>query len=277
VITDFPRTLTHAQLTMRVINRWADVVLFTGQRTARLYTRTESMPEHFLTYLPPVDIADFRPDPARRAAARAEFDFAPDDVVIGNIANVLWYKDHGTFIRAAAILKKSHPKTRFVILGATYPQYAEYTESLWREAEQLGLRFGVDLIQRDAGGRVSDLAQAFDLFWMTSASVETGPAAVEEAMALGLPVITTECGSVREMIEDGQSGFIVPIRDSDRIAAITARLLDAPDLRSGIGSQAREVAVRNFNLEDSAELHARAFRMAVQRRRRASGNSHSAQ
>jgi glycosyltransferase involved in cell wall biosynthesis len=265
VITDVPRSRLQAHVTMRVIDHWADVVLFTGKKTVGRYTK-DSPRDKFFTYLPPVDISDFRPDPEKRAAARRELGCSASDLVIGNIANVLWYKDHRTFIRAAAVLRQTHRNTRFVILGATYPQYAKYTDSLWREAAELGLRLGVDLIQQDAGGRVADLARAFDVYWMTSSSVETGPAAVEEAMALALPVVTTDCGSVEEMIEESHNGFITPIRSPERIANVTAHLLDNPGLRQRVGAEARRVAVRQFNTDNCAEIHNRALRFAIAQR-----------
>ena len=266
-IPDVPRSRLHARVTMRLIDRWADVVLFTGKKTVGLYT--DSMRDNFFPFMPPVDINDdFCPDPERRAAARRELGCEPGDLVIGNIANVLWYKDHLTFIRAAALLRRTHPNTRFVIFGATYPQYAKYNACLWREAEELGLRLGVDIIQQDAGSRVGDLAQAFDVFWMTSSCVETGPAAVCEAMALAQAVVTTDCGSVREMIEEGRSGFITPVRSPERIASVTADLLDNPELRQRIGAEARRVAVGKFNMDVCAELHSRAFRLAIAHRQK---------
>ena len=273
-LPDIPKSRAQARVTMYVIDRWADAVLFTGRQSRVLYTGTDSLRDTFFEFLPVADLSEFRPDPQKRAAARQELGCGPGQLVIGNIANVLWYKDHLTFIRAAAILRRTHPNTRFVILGATYPQYAKYTASLWREAEELGLRPGVDLIQHDAGGRVADLAQAFDVFWMTSAGVETGPAAVCEAMALALPVVTTDCGSVREMIEEGRSGFITPIRSPEHIASVTADLLDNPELRQRVRAEARSVAVRKFNPDTCAELHNRAFRFAIaHRQKNENGNS----
>ena len=161
-LPDIPKSRAHARVTMYVIDRWADAVLFTGRESRRLYTGTDSMQDTFFEFLPVADLEEFRPDPQKRAAARRELGCGPDDIVIGNIANVLWYKDHETFIRAAALLRQTNRNTRFVIFGATYPQYAKYNASLWRLAEELGLRMGLDLIQQDAAGRVAELAQAFE-------------------------------------------------------------------------------------------------------------------
>jgi glycosyltransferase involved in cell wall biosynthesis len=265
-LPDVPKSRLHGRAMMRIVDRWADAVLFTGRDSRLLYTGTDSLRDTYYEFLPVVDLNEFRPNPQKRAAARRELGLKPSDIIIGNIANVLWYKDHRTFIRAAAILRRTHANTRFIMLGATYPQYAKYYASLWREAAELGLQLGVDLIQQDAGGRVAELAQAFDVFWMTSAGVETGPAAVCEAMVLGLPVVTTDCGSVREMIEEGKSGFIVPIRSPEHIASITTGLLDRTELRQRIGSEARSVGIRKFDPDDCAELHNRAFRSAIARR-----------
>ena len=99
-LPDIPKSRLHGRLMMRVIDRWADAVLFTGKESVGLYTGSDSLQEKFFEFLPVVDLSEFRPDPERRAAARRELACEPGDLVIGNIANVLWYKDHLTFIRS---------------------------------------------------------------------------------------------------------------------------------------------------------------------------------
>jgi glycosyltransferase involved in cell wall biosynthesis len=109
---------------------------------------------------------------------------------------------------------------------------------------------------------VAELAQAFDVFWLTS-KAEGAPTCVEEALALELPVVTTDVGSVREMIESDITGYIVPPSDPRSIAEATVRLFAQPKLRIEMGQRGRAVAEERFHVEVCADTHQRAFEMAL--------------
>lgn len=248
---------------MPLVVRTADVLMTTGVQMAREHPGAKKMGERLVPFFPPVDVGLFRKDPAARLAARAELGLAPTDLVIGTIGNLYPGKDHHNFVRAAALVKKHLPGARFVILGATYIDFAELTNSLWKEAASLGLSLGTDLIQRDAGARVAELAQSLDLFWLTSRpNSEGAPTCVEEAFALEIPVIATAVGSVTEMIEGGH-GVAVPPRDPKAIADASLRLLEAPELRLRMGKQGRAFAEERFSAEICADVHARAYARAI--------------
>lgn len=65
---------------------------------------------------------------------------------------------------------------------------------------------------------------------------------------MGKAVVTTDVGSVRQYIEDGVSGFIVPIQDSKALSEKFELLLDNPALRQKMGAEARIVAQKNLDL-----------------------------
>ncbi|MBV8361709.1 MAG: glycosyltransferase, partial [Deltaproteobacteria bacterium] len=176
-----PKPLRH--LLMPMVRRFADVVMTTGRAIAHQHPGVIELRERLVVFFPPVDTELFCADLGRRQAARRELGFTDDELVIGTVANVNRFKDTITFVRAAALVRKSFPKARFIILGSTLRHLSSYTEAAWQEARSLGLRLGEELIQRNAGNRVADLAQAFDLFWLTSVS-EGAPTALIEAMAL---------------------------------------------------------------------------------------------
>ncbi len=73
------------------------------------------------------------------------------------------------------------------------------------------------------------------------------PLAIMEAMASSLPVITTAVGALREEIEDGVTGFLVPPGDVNALAQATLRLVRDPELRNTMGAAARHVAAQRFN------------------------------
>ncbi len=265
-----PKPLRH--MLMPMVRRYADVVMTNGREIARLYPGAGGLGERLVVFPPSVDAGRFRADSRQRQAAREELGLAGDDLVIGTVANVNRFKDLVTFVRAGAVLRRTFSRARFVILGSTLAHLAKYAESVWAEARALGFQLGIDLIQRDAGARVADLAQSFDVFWLTSVS-EGAPTAIVEAMALGLPVVATAVGAVSEIVEHGVTGFITPPRDPEAIARATVEILRSPELRAAMSINARRTAVERFRPESSADAHLRAYQTAIAHRLGRGGNS----
>ncbi|MDZ4769493.1 MAG: glycosyltransferase, partial [Chloroflexota bacterium] len=85
-----------------------------------------------------------------------------------------------------------------------------------------------------------------------------------EAMACGLPVVTTDVGGMGEAITDGIEGFLVPARDPDGTAAALARLLGDDDLRARMGLAARARAVRQFSPDRQGREFAALYAFAVE-------------
>lgn len=260
--TRTPKTLRRVM--MPLVARLSHVVMTTGMEVARVHPGAIALSDRLIPFFPPVDTDLFLPSDERRVTAREELGLTPDDLVIGNVSNVNPQKGHRTFIRAAAALRQMYPDLRFVILGATYSNHAAYAEALWREAASLGLSFDDNLIVRDPGSRVAALAPAFDVFWLTSEPRSEGiPTVVEEAMALALPVVTVDVGAVREAVEDGVTGYIVPPLDPQAIADTTILLLRDFELRARMGAEGRRRAVERFDVEVCADAHIRAFETAI--------------
>jgi glycosyltransferase involved in cell wall biosynthesis len=244
------------------VTRFADVVMTTGMSMARLHPGVTHLGERLVVFFPSVDVNFFRPDSTKRANARAELGLASDELVVGTIAHINPNKDMETFVQAAGALRRDFPKSRFVILGKTYSHLRSYTRSVWRQAECLGLRPGIELLQKEAGSRVADLAQCLDVFWLTS-SKEGTPTALAEAMALGLPVVATDVGGVGEIVEDRITGFIVPPGDVDAFVDRTRRLFSERELGEQIGHRARQSVLERFTPDICARSHMRAYRRAL--------------
>jgi glycosyltransferase involved in cell wall biosynthesis len=265
IIEDLPGALKYAMAPLMM--RYADVVMTTGMTLATSYPWITRFANRLISFFPPVDLAVFRPHADYKAAARRELGLPSESLVIGTVGNINPDNDHRNFIRAAAALKRRSPEAKFVILGATYKERAAYSEGLWREAQALGLRPGHDLVVRNPGTAVARLAQAFDIFWLTSRA-EGVPAAVGEAMAMALPIVATDVGSVREAVREGNAGFVVAARNPQAIADATLPLINDADLRAKLGQSGRRFAQERFHVKVCADLHLRALEMAMQRRHR---------
>jgi glycosyltransferase involved in cell wall biosynthesis len=86
-----------------------------------------------------------------------------------------------------------------------------------------------------------------DVFLLSSLS-EGISNAVLEAMACGLPVVTTDCGGMREAVTDGVEGFVVPVRDPQAMAAALLRLWQETALRQQMGQAGRARVLAEFQL-----------------------------
>jgi glycosyltransferase involved in cell wall biosynthesis len=91
-----------------------------------------------------------------------------------------------------------------------------------------------------------DLYAKADLFIFPTLA-DVLPLAIMEALASGLPVITTTVGAITEQVDDGVTGFLIPPNDGNALADRTLRLVHDPDLRRRMAAAAREAAGRQFS------------------------------
>jgi len=260
------------RLLMPLVRRWADAIMTTGREVAKAHPGAQALGDRLITFYPPVDIDLFRPDPDQRASARAEIGLGDCDFVVGNVGNLNPMKGHLAFVNGAREVCNQRPHTRFVILGANDEKHTHYRNRVLRAAELCGLRLGENLIVLQPGHRVAELAAAFDVFWLTSTPRSEGmPTVVEEAMALRLPVVATDVGSVRELIDDGVEGFVVPPGDGRSLAAATIPLIDDSRLCRTMGERARIRAEKFFDARSCVEAYLRAFAIAIAHRRHRGG------
>ena len=94
---------------------------------------------------------------------------------------------------------------------------------------------------------VADILRASDVFVLSS-RVEGNPLSVMEAMAAGLPVVSTAVGGVPELVQEGATGLLVPSEDAGALAQAMQALVDDPVRRQAMGEAARQHAVAHFDI-----------------------------
>lgn len=104
-----------------------------------------------------------------------------------------------------------------------------------------------------------------DLFVLPSRA-ENQPVAILEAMASGLPVISTRIGDIPNQVIDGKTGLIVTPSDPDELAAALARLIASPDERRRFGASGRQRFLDHFSLSAMLESTLRLYREALAER-----------
>ena len=85
-------------------------------------------------------------------------------------------------------------------------------------------------------------------------------------MACGLPVVATDAGGMREAIDNGSNGFLVPLRDTEVMAEHLFNLAANPPLRAEIGRKARLRAMRDFDLKDQGRKFVELYQEVLSRR-----------
>jgi glycosyltransferase involved in cell wall biosynthesis len=81
------------------------------------------------------------------------------------------------------------------------------------------------------------------------------PKSLIEACAIGRPIVTTNSVGCKDTVEDGKNGFLIPIKDSDSLAAKLAILIEDRQLREQMGKCSREKAEKEFSLKMVVEKH----------------------
>lgn len=185
------------------------------------------------------DTERLKPDPEARTRVRRELDIPPGALVIGMVARVHPTKDHANFLQAAAQFRAGHPDAAFVLVGEGADQA---NQPLLDLVGELGLRPHVRLCGRRDD--VAALDAAFDIATLTSRG-EAFPNALPEAMACGVPCVSTDVGDAALII--GDTGVVVPPRDSAALCAGWAQLaaLSASD-RHALGLRARQRVIEHF-------------------------------
>lgn len=182
----------------------------------------------------------------------AEFGFGSRDPVVGIVAALRPEKDHITLLRAARIIVDDVPNARFLIIG---------DGPIRAKLEALSADLGIERSVYFTGTRydIARLLRAIDVFTLSSFTVECFPMALLEAMASARPAVCTAVGGIAEMIRHGDSGYLVPARDPDQLAARLTELLSDPELARRMGLAGRRRVESEFSLERSVEGAERAI------------------
>ncbi len=216
---------------IRATLRRTDCVIALTVHTQR-WLETEVEPER-VRYLPNFvrfDAIGAPPDRSDRAGRPVEVLF---------VGWMIEAKGVRELLQAARAL----PAARFTLIGPPEPSF---TATIEAELRALGDRLCVLPVQ--AREEVFRRYRDADVFVLPTWR-EGFPNVVIEAMAMGLPVVATPVGAIAEIVEDGRSGLLVPVRDAASLEAALRRLIEAPALRLEMGRRAQERALALYSFE----------------------------
>lgn len=226
----------------------ADAIICNSRNTQGRFKRRGPFHPKTFVVLNGVDLETFHPD-MNREASHQILGLPEGTLVVGTVGRLHPIKGQDTFILAAHQVVKERGDVQFVIAGEDNSPGRSWEAHLRALVESLGLADRVHFtgFRRD----VPQLISAMDCFVLAS-NVDAIPRGTQEAMACGRPVVATMSGGNAELIEDGKTGYLVPVRDPEAIAQRLLELLADPALRQSMGQAARAWAEAHF----AREVHA---------------------
>lgn len=160
--------------------------------------------------------------------ARASLGLPDDGPIVGCVGRLVPTKDHRMFFEAARMVAERRPDTTFVLAGD-----GELREQLRATAHRL---LGDQVVFLGWVQDLPTLYAACDVIAMTS-KLEGTPLALIEASAAGKPVVATRVGGIREVVRDGNTGWLVAPGDAIAMAANIAALLEDPSGAERMGEE----------------------------------------
>ena len=157
------------------------------------------------------------------------------------VGTIIPRKNIGGLIEAAGMIHGAVPDFSFHLAGSPDRHRQDYLEAQQRRCRQLGIadnmkflgRLSRDQTRRELAGAACLVLASFQ---------ETLPVAIAEAMAAGVPIVAAEIAGIPEMVDDGETGFLIDPHRPDQIADRVTRILKDPALAERLGRRARQKA-----------------------------------
>lgn len=190
------------------------------------------------------DVSRFAPAADRGARARAGLGLGPDAIVVLCVARLV--REKGLLELADAVLSLANrPLLHVLIVGEALPS-DRTAVAAELDAHSVVARMGTRWRRLGQRNNVHEVMQAADLFVLPTYR-EGLPRSIVEAMSSGLPVVASDIPACRELVRDGETGLLVPVRDARSLARALGTLLDDAALRSSMGTRAREIALTDYD------------------------------
>ncbi len=225
---------------LNFVHRLPDAIITTGEMTRQRLIQHNRLQPRILESIPTgVDCEEFKPQP-RSPDLRARLGLPVEATVLTKVAVLRRLKRHDILLETAALLRE-RPGLFFVLVGEG-SQRAAIEERI----RALGLAGHFKLF-----GHLDDIRPvlaATDIL-VSSSDTEGVPQSAAQAMAMELPVIHTDVGSVGELIQNGVTGLLAPPGDPAALANAITRFVEDPSFALACAQRGREHVLRNHSRE----------------------------
>lgn len=198
------------------------------------------------------DAKVFHVHPDEAARVRTQLQLNRDDVMILGVGRMVFKKGFEFLVGAMPQILQSTPKARLVLVG-----YGDLRDELEAQARALGLNGQVTFAGRVARQEIPAYFAASDIVSVPSVRDDAGnvdglPNVVLEGMAAGKPIVASNIAGFPDVIAHGESGLLVPEKDSAAIAKAVVQLAEDAGLRERLGAHGRAQVHENLNWDNVA-------------------------
>lgn len=220
----------------RILDRVSDCIIYVSESQMRIINQGKHYPHKHIVIHNAIDEKRFIVDKTRDSIRRLH-GFSSEDVVIGIVGRLVPHKGHDYLFEAVKSVKEKHDGIKILVIGSG-PEEARL--------KRLVKASGLDALFLSDRDDVPELMKSMDIYVQPSLR-ETFGITIAEAMFSGLPVVATRIGGIPEVVADGETGILIPERDSDALKNTLLRLIENPDMAKNMGERGRDVAASKFS------------------------------
>ena len=213
-----------------------DTIFTVRQSAVVRYAELYPQLKHRFRFIPTwVDTTVFRPDDAQaraqvRSRVRRDLGIAESARLLIFVGRLDQQKNPLLLLEAFRICRRSHPDLHLMMVGD-----GGLRSKVEASIQSAGLQGSVNLLGVRSPAQIAVLLRGADCFFMSSA-YEGMPIAVLEALATGLPVVTTDVGEIRLVVQDGVNGAISASQSTDALSTALLQALDRLEAMHGVPS-----------------------------------------
>lgn len=191
---------------------------------------------------------------SNKEKAREKLKIGKEDIIFGMIGRFAYPKDPVFFIKVASKIVKNYPQAKFILIGGG-PLF-EKCQDFVKENK---LENNTFLLGEKNPEDTRELLSGFDVFVLIS-KFEGLPLTIIEAMSAGLPIIASNVGGIKELVKQGENGFLVKSDNLNELIEKIVYLIKNPQERKRMGERSLKIAKENFSLNEMVKSYEKLYK-----------------
>lgn len=222
------KTRLYKLIETRLARRSTGIIAISEIQKKELWKDHKICPEQKIKVIPlGFDLGKFRISlPEKRQAVRSQYGLQENEVAVAIIGRLAPIKNHGFFLDVVeSLLAQGMKKARFFIVGD-----GELKNEITARSAAINAAYGEKIVLTSWITDIASFNAGMDVICLTSNNEGT-PVSLIEAQACDVPVVTTDVGGVRDIVSEGETGFVIPRGDLKQFAEKLGLLVENEEIR----------------------------------------------
>jgi len=248
------RTLKRLSYVEKCLSQFVQAFIYMSKSIENLYIKEGISPQKGQVIYDPFNINEYEDIEAKEISEiRSEFGIKNSERLVCNVGRIVRWKGQHVFLKAFADIIKTEPRAKAIIVGSTDKTADE--RNYFAELKNMVRKSGLvnHVIFTGFRSDIPRIMASSDIIVHSSTNPEPFGRVIVEGMLAGKPVVATAAGGVLDIIDDGVTGLLVPVKNSAAMATVLLDLLKNPQFEKRISDKAKEAAVKRFNVSQHIE------------------------